>query len=136
MVEPSEPRPRKPRPDFEPLAKWSSPSKLEIVDLLEGDGDELVQTESPGARIVVDYVCFDAATGFELESTWEHKKSFQFHLTTLIDCWSEGLLGMKVGGRRVLVSPANKAYGGLGAGHPKSGRALVYLVDLLRVEYT
>lgn len=125
---------RSPKPDFEPSAEWSNPSELRVIDLHEGEGEELVETEPPGSLITVDYLCFDAETGFELESTWEREKPVEYYLGSLIDCWSEGLLGMRVGGRRVLLSPPDKAYGGVGYGHPKSGRALIYLVDLLKVK--
>jgi len=126
--------PRNPKPNFEPSAKWAQPLELDVIDLVVGTGEELREAQSPGMKIHVNYLCFDSATGYELESTWDAGNSFEFYLDNLIDCWSQGLLGMKVGGRRVLVSPSEKAYGGVGAGHPKSGRSLVYLIDLLEVE--
>ncbi len=46
----------------------------------------------------------------------------------------EGLLGMKVGGRRRLEIPADMAYGDRGAGSViKPGESLIFVVDLLDV---
>ena len=38
---------------------------------------------------------------------------------------------MKVGGRRQLTIPPEKAYGPAGGGHPLSGRTLIFIIDLL-----
>lgn len=48
--------------------------------------------------------------------------------------WDEGLLGMKVGGRRRLEIPASMAYGDCGAGSViKPGESLIFVVDLVDV---
>ena len=52
----------------------------------------------------------------------------------MIRGWDEGLLGMKVGGRRRLEIPADMAYGDRGAGSViKPGESLIFVVDLLDV---
>jgi len=127
------PFPRRPKPDFEPSAEWINSKELQTIDLIVGSGRELLDAAPPGMTIFVDYICFDAETSFELESTWESPKEFEFPAGSLIDGWAEGLLGAKEGGRRILICPPDFAYGGLGFGHPKSGRTLVYLVDLAEV---
>ena len=51
----------------------------------------------------------------------------------MVDGWEEGLLGMKVGGRRELVIPPDLAYGqdGAGEGIIAPNETLVFVVDLL-----
>jgi peptidylprolyl isomerase len=52
----------------------------------------------------------------------------------VIQGWDEGISGMKVGGRRRLTIPAQKAYGDRGAGGViKPGATLVFVVDLVGV---
>lgn len=51
---------------------------------------------------------------------------------SLIEGWVQGMPGMKVGGRRILVIPADLAYGNDGSGGRPSG-TLVFVLDLLKV---
>jgi len=51
----------------------------------------------------------------------------------LIVGWQAGLPGMKEGGRRELIIPAEYAYGPAGSGHPLAGQTLVFVVDLVKV---
>ena len=123
--------PRNAQPNFEPLQEWAATNELIRLDLNHGSGREVQENERPGFMVVVDYMCFDAETAFLLESTWESNEPYEYPLGGLIEGWEAGLVGMKEGGRRILVIPPRLAYGGKGGGHPKSGRTLVYLVDLL-----
>jgi peptidylprolyl isomerase len=50
----------------------------------------------------------------------------------VIDGWNEGLLGMKEGGRRLLVVPPDKGYGQGGNGI-RPGETLVFVVDAVKV---
>ena len=76
-------------------------------------------------------------TGKEFDSSWKNKKQpFKFTLGQgqVIKGWDEGVVGMKVGGRRVLVIPSDLAYGATGS--PPSIPAdatLVFVVDLEKV---
>ena len=47
----------------------------------------------------------------EFDSSWGRGQSIEFPLTGLIAYWQEGIPGMKVGGRRKLIIPPEKAYG-------------------------
>lgn len=51
----------------------------------------------------------------------------------MIPGWDEGVAGMRVGGRRQLVIPPDKAYGRQGSGPIGPDETLVFVVDLLDV---
>jgi peptidylprolyl isomerase len=75
--------------------------------------------------------------GKEFDSSWANgKKPFQFGLGggQVIPGWDQGLAGMKVGGRRKLIIPADLAYGAQGS-PPKIGpnQALIFDIDLEKI---
>lgn len=90
--------------DFTPVAKID---ELQVVDLAPGTGDEV----KPGDTLTVDYTGAVAATGNVFESSLDSGQPATFSLDGVIAGWQEGLLGMKVGGKRRLLIPADKAYG-------------------------
>jgi peptidylprolyl isomerase len=109
-----------------------APAKLVTTDLVPGTG----KTVQSGQTVTVNYVGVLYKTGKEFDSSWKTGQPARFPLTPggLIQGWLQGIPGMKVGGRRELIIPANLAYG-------KSGRPptippnspLVFVVDLLAV---
>ena len=82
----------------------------------------------------VHYVGAEYETNQEFDSSWDRGQSIEFPLTGLIAGWQEGIPGMKVGGRRKLITPPEKAYGPAGGAHPLSGRTLVFIIDLIRAD--
>jgi peptidylprolyl isomerase len=118
----------KTKPEIDFLA-GDAPTDLVIIDLEIGDGAEA----APGATVDVHYLGVDFETGEEFDSSWGRGESIQFPLNGLIRGWQEGIPGMKVGGRRQLVTPPVYAYGPVGGGHRLSGRTLVFVIDLLAV---
>ncbi|WP_051866741.1 FKBP-type peptidyl-prolyl cis-trans isomerase [Corynebacterium atypicum] len=107
-----------------------APANLVIDDLTSGEGPEA----AAGDTVEVHYVGVDFETGDEFDSSWDRNQTITFPLDRLIAGWQEGIPGMKVGGRRLLVCPPEKAYGPAGGGHPLSGRTLVFVIDLLGIE--
>lgn len=105
----------------------TAPEDLVIEDITVGEGAQA----QPGGLVEVHYVGVDFATGEEFDSSWDRGQSIEFPLSGLIAGWQEGIPGMKVGGRRKLTIPPEAAYGPEGAGHPLSGRTLVFVIDLL-----
>ncbi len=116
------------KPQIE-VQSGSAPQELVSVDLVVGEGDEA----QPGGLVEVHYVGVDFESGQEFDSSWDRGQSIEFPLTGLIAGWQEGIPGMKVGGRRQLTIPPEKAYGPAGGGHPLSGRTLVFVIDLISV---
>jgi len=75
--------------------------------------------------------------GKQFDASWDRGGDpFKFTLGEgqVIEGWDEGVAGMKEGGRRTLVIPADKAYGAQGS-PPNIGpnEALIFVVDLKKV---
>jgi len=106
-------------------------TELGIIDTIEGSGDEVVATDT----VTVHYVGVGQATGREFDSSWGRGETISFPLNGVIQGWSEGLVGMKVGGRRELVIPGHMAYGPNppGAGI-QPNETLVFVVDLAGIQ--
>ncbi len=111
------------------LSDGPAPHDLVVEDLQIGEGAEAV----PGGMVEVHYVGVDFETGEEFDSSWDRGESFEFPLSGLIAGWQEGIPGMRVGGRRKLTIPPEKAYGPASTGQQLSGRTLVYIIDLISV---
>ena len=107
--------------------------ELIVTDEVEGSGDEV----TPGATVTAHYVGVSASTGAQFDASWDRGAPISFPLDGVIRGWSEGLVGMKVGGRRTLVIPGDMAYGANpppGAGIAPD-ETLVFTVDLVDVSW-
>ena len=108
------------------------PIKLMIEDIVEGDGAEATS----GDTVTMHYVGVSWKTREQFDASWDRGETFQFRLGAgmVISGWDEGVQGMKVGGRRRMVLPPDKAYGKRGAGGVIGpNETLVFVVDLLDV---
>ena len=97
---------------------------------------------SNGRRAIVHYTGWlyepnaPERKGRQFDSSREHGEPFEFEVGggEVIRGWDLGVAGMKVGGRRRLVVPAELGYGARGAGGVIPGGAtLVFDVELLEV---
>ncbi|PRB72488.1 FKBP-type peptidyl-prolyl cis-trans isomerase [Arthrobacter sp. MYb213] len=107
-----------------------APTELVINDLIEGDGAEV----TPGTTVQAHYVGVSWSTGEEFDSSWGRGSTLDFPVGVgmVIQGWDQGLLGMKVGGRRRLEIPSHLAYGEQGApGAIAPNEALIFVVDLM-----
>lgn len=82
-------------------------TELQIIDLVEGDG---IVVEA-GADVVAHYTGAFANNGLIFQSSKDGGQPIPFNLNGVIAGWTEGVPGMKVGGTRRLIIPADKAYG-------------------------
>ncbi|MDH0339784.1 FKBP-type peptidyl-prolyl cis-trans isomerase [Metapseudomonas otitidis] len=105
--------------------------ELKIEDLLEGDGKAVVK----GALITTQYNGW-LEDGTLFDSSYQKGRPFQCVIGTgrVIKGWDQGLMGMKVGGKRKLHVPAHLAYGDRQVGaHITPGSNLVFEIELLEV---
>jgi len=107
------------------------PKKLEEIEVVEGDGAEAKE----GDEITVQYVGVGYDSEEEFDSSWSRGEPSTFDLDEVIPGWNQGIAGMKVGGRRELIIPANLAYGPTGS-PPVIGpnETLIFVIDLLKVK--
>ena len=108
------------------------PLELEIKDLKVGTGAEAVA----GKMVTVHYVGVSYSDKKQFDASWDAGTPFPFLLGAgkVIQGWDEGVVGMKVGGRRQLIIPPALAYKEFGAGDViKPNETLVFVIDLLEV---
>jgi peptidylprolyl isomerase len=113
------------------IAAQDEVTELVVTDDVVGTGAEV----QAGDTITAHYVGVQASDGVEFDSSWSRGEPATFPLDRVIQGWSEGLVGMKEGGRRTLVIPAEQAYGQSpppGSGI-QPGATLVFTVDLVSV---
>lgn len=106
-------------------------SGLQIQDNPVGTGE----VAEAGNRITVHYTG-RFMDGKVFDSSVERGEPFQFVLGAgqVIKGWDEGLQGMKVGGKRILIIPPQLGYGMTDYGPIPGGSVLVFEVELLKVE--
>ena len=105
------------------------PTDLVLEDIEVGDGPEAVT----GSVVSAHYVGVAWSTGEEFDASWNRGAplDFQVGVGQVIQGWDQGLLGMKVGGRRKITIPPHLGYGDRGAGGAiKGGETLIFVVDL------
>lgn len=103
-------------------------TELCIVDNLVGSGEPVPE----GGSVTIHYVGVGQQTGQEFDSSWERGEPTTLALSILIEGWKQGIPGMKVGGRRTLVIPADLAYGDdPQTDKIKAGETLVFVIDLV-----
>ncbi len=110
--------------------KGPAPKTLVTKEIIKGTGAEAKDGES----VTVNYVGALYSTGKVFNASWETKEPFTFTLGEgqVIKGWDQGVVGMRVGGRRELIIPAELAYGAKGS-PPKipPNSPLIFIVDLL-----
>jgi len=111
------------------------PSGLKYTDTTVGTGAEAKR----GDKVTVHYTGWlynNGEKGKKFDSSLDRNEPFSFNLGggQVIPGWDQGVAGMKVGGKRTLIIPANLAYGARGAGGVISPNAtLMFDVELLKV---
>ncbi|WP_341716082.1 FKBP-type peptidyl-prolyl cis-trans isomerase [Micromonospora sp. FIMYZ51] len=117
------------KPEIGPI-EGAPPADLVIEDITVGEGAEA----RPGQVARVHYVGVSHSTGAEFDASWNRGQAFEFPLGggRVIAGWDQGVVGMRIGGRRKLTIPPHLGYGSQGAGGLiKPNETLVFVVDLL-----
>ena len=97
-----------PLQNFTPIAKVTD---LQIIDTVEGTGDIVPE----GAKITAHYTGALCKDGTIFQSSHDFGDPITFGLDQVIQGWTVGVPGMKVGGTRRLVIPSEMAYGSVRA---------------------
>ena len=114
-------------------ATMTTPSGLKITDTKVGTG----ATPKAGQICVMHYTGWlyeNGAKGKKFDSSVDRGQPFEFQIGRgmVIKGWDEGVMTMKVGGKRTLLIPASLGYGSRGAGGVIPPNAtLVFDVELL-----
>jgi FKBP-type peptidyl-prolyl cis-trans isomerase len=104
--------------------------QLQKIDQTVGSGAE-AKAES---TLTVHYTGALAATGEIFESSLDSGQPAQFPLNGVIQGWQQGVPGMKEGGTRRLLIPAELAYGGQASAKIPANSDLVFDITLIKVE--
>ena len=106
-------------------------NKLVITDVRIGNGAEV----KVGDQVEVHYIG-TLQNGQEFDNT--HKKGATYTFTVgdkkVIAGWNEGVVGMQKGGQRILIVPAEMAYGKEGYGPIPGNATVVYAIELLNIK--
>ncbi len=114
--------------DFEPI---EAVNELQIIDIEQGAG----HTVQPGATITAHYTGALCKNGIIFQSSHDFGKAITFGLSQVIKGWTDGVPGMKVGGMRRLIIPANQAYGNASpAPNIPANSDLVFDIELVGIK--
>ena len=118
------------------MSQITTASGLIYEELSVGEGD----TAEAGDFVSVHYTGWlqnpDGSEGEKFDSSVDRDEPFDFPLGAghVIRGWDEGVQGMKVGGKRRLIIPADLGYGARGAGGVIPPNAtLIFDVELLDI---
>ena len=105
------------------------PATLVTKDIIVGTGAEAL----PTSTMTVHYTLMTWSNGALVESSWNGGSPATFPLSNVIVGWQEGIPGMKVGGRRLLVIPPDIGYGAQGSGPIGPNETMIFVVDAIGV---
>jgi FKBP-type peptidyl-prolyl cis-trans isomerase FkpA len=118
------------------MSTITTDSGLQYIELTVGEGEEA----KAGQNVTVHYTGWlqndDGSKGSKFDSSKDRNDPFEFALGAgmVIRGWDEGVQGMKIGGARQLIIPAELGYGARGAGGVIPPNAtLIFDVELLGV---
>ena len=122
----------KPAPEIP--SDTTPPAGLVTEDIVEGKG----KAAKAGDTVAMQYAGFNWSNGQPFDASWDRgNEPFEFGLGAgmVIPGWDEGIVGMKPGGRRLLVIPPDMGYGPAGS-PPVIGpnETLVFVVDLEKIK--
>jgi peptidylprolyl isomerase len=109
----------------------TTPSGLKYVDEVVGTGS----SPRAGRSVTVSYVG-TFTNGKKFDASADHGGTFSFIIGqgNVIKGWDEGVLTMKVGGKRMLYVPSALAYGTRGQGTIPPNTDLIFEVQLISVQ--
>jgi FKBP-type peptidyl-prolyl cis-trans isomerase len=113
--------------NFEPR---KNVEQLEIIDTIIGTGDEV----QPSQTITAHYTGALVKDGTIFQSSKDFGQPATFGLEQVIEGWTKGVPGMKVGGVRRLIIPSAQAYGSVrAAANIPPNSDLVFDIELISI---
>jgi peptidylprolyl isomerase len=118
------------KPEF-PAPTGEPPPELVVEDIVKGKGPKA----KAGDQLAMQYVGNSWSTGEQFDASWDRGgQAFPFQLGAgrVIPGWDQGMVGMREGGRRLLIVPPDLGYGAGGTpdGAIAPNETLVFVVDL------
>lgn len=109
-------------------AAGDPPGELVKEDITRGTG----KAAKEGDTVKVQYVGHNWSNNKEFDASWGRGDPFEFTLGEgqVIQGWDQGVVGMKEGGRRLLIIPPDLGYGAQGQGEIPANETLIFVVDL------
>lgn len=114
-----------------PESLQKSATGLQYADLVAGDG----ATPEKGSIVTVEYTGW-LENGEMFDSSFKRPDPFRFSIGQgeVIPGWDEGVMGMKVGGKRQLRVPPELGYGSRAMGPIPPNSTLIFDVELKKVD--
>jgi peptidylprolyl isomerase len=117
-------KPEVPAPQGEP------PAELVIRDIVPGKGPKA----KAGDELTMQYVGISWSNGQQFDASWDRGAepfAFQLGAGMVIPGWDQGLVGLRKGGRRLLIIPPDMGYGPQGTpdGTIAPNETLIFVVD-------
>jgi len=110
--------------------EYKTETGLKYVDEVVGTGE----SPSPGRIVTVHYTGW-LENGTKFDSSLDRGRPFEFPIGRgrVIRGWDEGVMTMKVGGKRKLIIPPELGYGSRDMGTIPPNSTLIFEVELLGV---
>jgi peptidylprolyl isomerase len=107
------------------------PAQLESADLITGTG----AVAKDGDSLTLQYVLATYSSRKVVQSSWTAQPfTFVLGKGQVIPGWDQGVVGMRVGGRRELIIPPSLGYGATSQGPGIAANdTLIFVVDLLKI---
>ena len=110
------------------------PTQLVIRDIVKGKGPKA----KAGDQLSMQYVGNSWSTGEQFDASWDRGAQpfpFQLGAGMVIPGWDQGMVGMREGGRRLLIVPPDLGYGAGGTpdGAIAPNETLIFAVDLEKI---
>ncbi|MGJ3191081.1 peptidylprolyl isomerase [Paenarthrobacter nitroguajacolicus] len=108
------------------IPKVDAPAGLSVKVLSEGSGEELASTDT----IDANYTGWRWEDSSKFDSSYDRGEPATFGLNQVIQGWTLGLTGQKVGSKVLLTIPTDLAYGANAAAQQRPAGPLVFVVEI------
>jgi len=108
------------------------PTELVVEDLVPGDGPEATE----GSTVQTNYLLMTWSDRQIVDNSYDRGQPFPVEnvgSAPVIQGWNEGMIGIKQGGRRLLIIPPDLGYGPQGQPPVQPNETLVFVVDAVEV---